>query len=551
MRIPILVCCVLFLGTSSVAFAVPPLQVSPNPAIPTMMQWFVQERLPLTGLLPAKHFPGICHVQYGVSTTSPVAQQFINQGLGYYYSYVWIEAARSFETALLHDPKSAFAWMGLSKAIDKWRDKPADKKAGEQALRKAEALLPQASHREQLLIRARLQEMGLIDNLKAEERKKKAVATLDELLTIYDDDQEGWFARAQLAEGVAASVPFYKSLLRLNPIHPGASHELVHFYEGYKRPALGWPHALAYMQSSPGIPHAFHMQSHLAMRIGKWEKTTDNSVRAIEMQLQYHTEQQVDPKDDHQFQHHLETLTRSLVHDGRYTEAKRIQEIARKHDFSFSPEWVRMSLTQSDWAGAEAVIRKMRDGKNKIGAAYFAALVRLEQDDQLGLQREVDNLRHLQQLRSKFDRTSQNRLMEMQGRLLCLTGSGPQGLKLIKKVVDATKADFGHHAWGFGAYYMESWGIAALDAGNATEAEEAFLEALAHDAGSVRGALGMWALCKKLGRDDEAENFLQLSRRIWINADSVSYENVKRMMQRKAEKLVPVVVGIPTNGAGN
>ena len=51
---------------------------------------------------------------------------------------------------------------------------------------------------------------------------------------------------------------------------------------------------------------------------------------------------------------------------------------------------------------------------------------------------------------------------------------------------------------------MESWGVGALEAGNAVDAEEAFQEALAHDAGSVRGALGLWALCDRLGRTEEA-----------------------------------------------
>ena len=128
-----------------------------------------------------------------------------------------------------------------------------------------------------------------------DERRKRATQTLDEMLTIYDDDEEAWFARGALLGGFQGGpnegVPYYKALLRLNPVHPGANHELVHFYEGSRRPALGWPYAVGYMASSPGIPHAFHMQAHLAMRIGKWEQTTDWSARAIEMEREYHRTQ--------------------------------------------------------------------------------------------------------------------------------------------------------------------------------------------------------------------------------------------------------------------
>ena len=74
--------------------------------------------------------------------------------------------------------------------------------------------------------------------------------------------------------------------------------------------------------------------------------------------------------------------------------------------------------------------------------------------------------------------------------MLCATGAGADGLKLLQRTVEKTKDDYYHHAWGGGAYYMEAWGIGALDAGNKDVAEEAFLEALAHDSGSAER---LWA----------------------------------------------------------
>src|SRR6201999_2884425 len=114
-------------------------------------------------------------------------------------------------------------------------------------------------------------------------------------------------------------------LLRINPLHPGANHELVHFYENFKRPALGWQYAEKYIESSPGIPHPFHMQAHLATRIGRWQKTSDRSARAIERERAYHKEMGVDPREDQQYQHHLEILLVSLIHDGRFTEGRAIR----------------------------------------------------------------------------------------------------------------------------------------------------------------------------------------------------------------------------------
>ncbi len=106
---------------------------------------------------------------------------------------------------------------------------------------------------------------------------------------------------------------------------------------------------------------------------------------------------------------------------------------------------------------------------------------------------------------------------------MCQTGDADAGLKLLARAVDKTKDDYAHHAWGNGAYYMELWGIAALQSGRESIAEEAFLEALAHDAGSVRAALGMQVLCEHQGRSEEARRFADVARRCWNRADSANF----------------------------
>src|SRR5262245_49698489 len=168
-------CCCLFLALS--AAAAPPAP----PKFP--------DKLPLCGLAPAKLFPDLCVYRYRVSTNSKECQQFVDQGLGYFYSYVWMEAARSFETATLHDPDCAMAHWCLARALDQmW--KPIQSVA---AMKRAKDLLPKASYAEQQLITARLQEKGLLPDLgDLEARKKKAIQTLDNLLAYDGEDQEAW-----------------------------------------------------------------------------------------------------------------------------------------------------------------------------------------------------------------------------------------------------------------------------------------------------------------------------------------------------------------------
>ncbi|MBY0522004.1 MAG: tetratricopeptide repeat protein [Gemmataceae bacterium] len=475
-------------------------------------------KLPMCGLAPAKIIPDLCVFKYRVSTSSPECQALFEQGMGYYYSYVWMEAARSFETAARHDPDCAMAWWGLSRAMEKW-----SKGDGNQALAKAKEKQPLASHREQLLITARLQEKGQLPNIADADRRKTAARTLDEVLALYDDDEEAWFYRGQISENAVQAIPYYKALLRINPLHPGANHELVHLYENQRRPALGWPYAENYMKSSPGMPHAFHMQAHLATRLGRWDKTSDRSARAIELQRAYHKEMKVRPAEDHQFAHHLEILTVSLVHDGRFREARAVKQEAQSAGYRHPMPWFRLHLAERSWDDAQKMIDSFRKS-DKLTQSYLSALLHLRQANHGRAAADVEVLQQAFQ-NGKSNKQLELRLWETQGLLMCQTGAPDAGLKLIFKAVERVKDDFSHHAWGNGAYYMESWGTAALQCGKDEMAEEAFLEALAHDPGSVRAALGLQVLCSRCGRIEEAERYAELARRCWKKADAGALES--------------------------
>jgi Tfp pilus assembly protein PilF len=303
----------------------------------------------------------------------------------------------------------------------------------------------------------------------------------------------------------------------INPLHPGANHELVHFYESWQRPGLGWPYADKYIESSPGLPHAWHMQAHLATRLGRWDKTSDRSARAIELERAYHQAMKVKPREDSQYSHHLETLTVSLIHDGRFREARAVKDEAWKTGYRHWLPWFRLHMAEGALKDAENIVQQLRKS-DKLTASYLAALVHLKKGETDKAGAEVEVLRQAL-AKNKTDRRLEYRLWETQGLLMCQSGDEEAGLKLLARAVDRSKNDFSHHAWGNGAYFMEIWGICALKAGKLDVAEEAFLEAIAHDAGSVHGALGMQVLCERQGRTEEVNLFAELARKCWRKAD--------------------------------
>jgi len=79
---------------------------------------------------------GIGSAHDGVATSSKPAQGFYDQGLAYLHSYVWLEAARSFNQALRLDPKMAMAHLGLTIAYVELNAAP----AARAALARADAL---------------------------------------------------------------------------------------------------------------------------------------------------------------------------------------------------------------------------------------------------------------------------------------------------------------------------------------------------------------------------------------------------------------------------
>src|SRR5438105_10367371 len=156
------------LETACLAFALAFGLVHAPPGAPPFAKPVVA-KLPLSGLGPSKLVADLCLLKYRVSTTSPECQAFFDQGLGYFYSYVWIEAARSFETATQYDPDCAMAWWGLSRALERW-----GKGNQAKALEKANELRGRASDREQLLIRGRMQEKGMVSGGNGQDSRKQA-----------------------------------------------------------------------------------------------------------------------------------------------------------------------------------------------------------------------------------------------------------------------------------------------------------------------------------------------------------------------------------------
>ena len=116
-----------------------------------------QHATPNPGKIVPKLWPGYGSLRFEVSTKSPEAQKWANQGLRLVYAFNHPEAAASFRKATELDPECAMCWWGLSFALGNNINAPLmpeNATPAYDAAQKALALVPKASAREAAYIEA-------------------------------------------------------------------------------------------------------------------------------------------------------------------------------------------------------------------------------------------------------------------------------------------------------------------------------------------------------------------------------------------------------------
>lgn len=256
-------------------------------------------------------------VHQGVTTASPDAQAYYDQGLAFLYAYQWIFAARSFHEALRLDPKLLMAELGLAKAYQ-----------GAQAFEEAERWLQRAEARadadgvppaERAWVQLmRHQRTGALAPPEARDAAlEKYRDEIDRLIALDGDDPAAWLLRGNAQErsilgrgqgGRETGLPDYQQALKLAPDHAGAHHFLVHSYENLGRLEEAAVHGKALVAAAPGAPHPIHMYAHVLPRIGRWRE----AMKWLRVSDRLHRaaieHEGLDAADDWHFSHNLHLM---------------------------------------------------------------------------------------------------------------------------------------------------------------------------------------------------------------------------------------------------
>ena len=262
-----------------------------------------------TGIVNGKEpiFDGLGSYTRTVTTDSPRAQRYFNQGLAFYHGFNHGEAIRSFQEAARLDPKCAMAHWGIALACGPHINLPlVPPPAAELAWKELKLAQENAEHAspvERDLIEALSRRYA---NPQPEDRAPLDQAYADAMRKVwqnYPNDQDvgvlfaeammdlhpwnQWTPEGQANSGTYEILATLQAILKLDPKHPFANHLYIHAVEASPHPERAATAANRLRTLQPGVAHNVHMPSHIDIRCGRWQEAVDTNIKAVEADRRY------------------------------------------------------------------------------------------------------------------------------------------------------------------------------------------------------------------------------------------------------------------------
>jgi tetratricopeptide (TPR) repeat protein len=466
-----------------------------------------------------------------VSTSSREAQAFYDQGLAYLHSYVWVEAARSFNQALRLDSKLAMAHCELTIAYTELNAA----KDARAALDRAKALA--ASDHDRRHIDLRSAQMAAEDAPREGGRLVAYRKLLDESLSAFPADEELWLLRG-LAESpdpadrgqgsIAGSGRFYEHALTLAPTHFAGHHYLTHAFENTGRLDEALAQAAAYVTMAPAIPHAHHMQGHDLRRVGRIDEAIAAFEVADRLGSEYLNTEKIPDEYEWHYHHNLDLLATSYQYVGRVRQAEQLM----KRAFAIPSNLVVQEFNKREWP--VFLIARGRADEALAAAmvliAHPSPLIRATGHVEAGeamlsigkFQGAADESNAaLAELRRASDGGAlvATSLAQLQGEFLLRTGQRDTGRARLEQVMQKARVATGPDAWTEGLFTLEAIARAAREAGDWELAERGARQMFEHDPAYAGTHYALALAADHRGDREAARAELTLALKSWSRAD--------------------------------
>ena len=303
----------------------------------------------VSGAVPL--FTGLGALHHAVTTRSPAAQNYFDQGLKLCYAFNHDEAIRAFREAARLDPSCAMAHWGIAIALGPNVNLPVDaerEKEAFQEVRKARALGSKATARERAWIEALAKRYS--DDPKADFKAldEAFAGAMRALSAKYPDDLDAatiyaeslldvrpwdwWSHGGKPQPGTQGAIAALNRVLAKNPAHIGANHFLIHALEMSPTPGRALAAANRLAKVAPNAGHLVHMPSHIYLRVGRYHDAAELNRRAIAIDRAYiEAEKPAGIYPMMYYVHNMHMAWSAMSFEGRSVEAIRMGRTVADH----------------------------------------------------------------------------------------------------------------------------------------------------------------------------------------------------------------------------
>ena len=510
-----------------------------------------------------------------ISTKSPIAQKFFDQGLRLVYGYYFPEAIASFEEAQQYDPDHPMLDWGLALAMgpnpnsrkNRFPDDPHSD--GRKAIASAHAHLARATPAERALIECLSVQYDTYRYPDRAVRDEKYIEATRSVLDRYPDDPEAgfmyvdalmirgawnyWRRDGSPLAGTSEAATALDHIMALDPNHPGAVHLYVHLFESSAEPERALPQADRLESLMPKAGHMVHMPSHIYLRVGQYEKAIASNERSVAADRYFLSEWGDRPfptagtyhlSASTHAPHALDVLRYAAMLQGNYARAlQAAREVAASHSMmAANPRQQRLPavwLVHRIFGKWQALLAEPAPPTDRVylsGAWHyfrgsaFAGLGELDKAES-----ELRTLTTTSVDPSLKDVISGANSAVPILSMLCRALSGEIALARGKSgdaVVAFEEAVRMQDTLNFNeppdwSQSMRLYlGAALLKAGRAKDAEGVYREELQYLHDNGWALFGLWQSVRAQGRTAEAKEIRERFDRAWKNADVVLSESV-------------------------
>ncbi len=319
---------------------------------------------PVAASTPPPLYTNLGAWTHPVTTSSPRAQKYFDQGLRLYYGFNHDEAIRAFREAARLDPRCAMAWWGVALAAGPNINMPMDDdhaKVALEAIGRASALAKGTSAADRAYIGALLPRYSAVPTARRTALDSAYCDAMRKLAARFPADADAaalyaesildlnpwnqWAHDGQPNPGTLEAVATLEALLRRHPEHPGANHFYIHAVEASEHPERALAAAKRLETLVPGAGHLVHMPSHIYARTGQYREALEQNRRAVAVDEKYIAEQK--PEGAYPlmyYNHNIQFIWFSAMQEGRSAEAL---AAARKIVGNIPPELIaQMSMLE-------------------------------------------------------------------------------------------------------------------------------------------------------------------------------------------------------------